>query len=75
MSGAYSPRPVIRGEITPLFATPISLARRVPRATENQALFMLTGPDGSWRRMCHTMPSDLTCWNFLEVPSMGSYQQ
>lgn len=75
MSGAQSPRPVTRGESTPPAFAPVSLLRRVSRPTENQGLFMFTGPDGSWRRMCHTMPNELTCWNFLEIPSMGSYHQ
>ena len=49
------------------------LTLRTPRPTENQGLFMFTGPDGSWRRMCHMLPEGLTCWNFLEWPSMGHY--
>lgn len=51
------------------------LTYRTPRPTENQGLFMFTGADGSWRRMCHTLPAQLTCWNFLEVPSFGHYSK
>lgn len=51
------------------------LPYRTPRPTENQGLFMFTGADGSWRRICHTLPAQLTCWNFLEVPSFGHYSK
>ena len=52
------------------------LTLRTPRPTENQGLFMFTGPHGEYRRLCHALPSGLSCWvslpgTWLKLPAVN----
>ena len=49
--------------------------KRIRRPTENQAVFMFTGPHGEYRRLCPALPSGLSCWvslpgTWLKLPSV-----
>lgn len=53
----------------------MTLQARIRRPTENQAFLMFTGPHGEYRRLCHALPSRLSCWvslpgTWLKLPSV-----